>query len=67
VPSFVEPPVLLLGLASRRCAENDRPRVVQERVGHAKVAITLKIYGHVSARLDEDAAAKVVGSSLDAP
>jgi len=32
------------------------PRVVQERLGHATIAITLGIYSHVSPTLHDEAA-----------
>lgn len=32
------------------------PRVVQERLGHSTIAITLGIYSHVSPRLHDEAA-----------
>lgn len=35
------------------------PRVVQERIGHASVAITLGIYSHVDIDMQADAAARV--------
>lgn len=35
------------------------PRVVQERLGHATIAITLGIYSHVSPRLHDEAANQV--------
>ncbi len=35
------------------------PKVVSERVGHASVAITLQIYGHVIPNMQTDAAARV--------
>ncbi len=35
------------------------PKVVSERVGHASVAITLQIYGHVLPSMQADAAARV--------
>src|SRR5262249_46863073 len=37
------------------------PKVVQERLGHANISITLDIYSHVTAGLQADAAAKVAG------
>lgn len=39
-------------------------RVVQERLGHATMAITLGIYSHVSPTLDEDAAQLVATALL---
>jgi len=35
------------------------PKVVQERLGHANIAITLDTYSHVVAGLHEDAAEQV--------
>jgi len=35
------------------------PKVVQERLGHANVGITLDIYSHVSPHMQEEAAAKI--------
>jgi integrase len=35
------------------------PRVAQERLGHASMAITMEIYSHVTKRLEDDAAAKI--------
>ena len=37
------------------------PKVVQERLGHASVGITLDVYSHVTAGLHADAAALVAG------
>src|SRR5262249_36743345 len=35
------------------------PKVVQERLGHATVAMTLDVYSHVTEKLHDDAAAKI--------
>jgi integrase len=35
------------------------PRVAQERLGHSTVALTLDLYSHVTATMQEDAAAKI--------
>ncbi len=35
------------------------PKVVQERLGHATVAITLDVYSHVIPSLQQDAAARL--------
>jgi integrase len=40
------------------------PRVVQERLGHSTIAITLGIYSHVSPTLDSDAARTVAALVL---
>lgn len=37
------------------------PKVVQERLGHASIAITLQIYSHVAPTMHDEAAAKVAG------
>jgi integrase len=37
------------------------PKIVQERLGHAGIGITLDIYSHVTAGLHGDAAEKVAG------
>jgi integrase len=41
------------------------PKVVQERLGHAGIAITLDTYGHVTQGLHGDAANLVAGMILD--
>lgn len=40
------------------------PRVVQERLGHSTIAITLGIYSHVSPTLDDEAAETVAAVVL---
>jgi len=35
------------------------PKVVQERLGHANVGITLDIYSHVAPHMQSDAAQKI--------
>jgi integrase len=42
------------------------PKVVQERLGHATIAITLDIYSHAIPAMQEDAAAKIA-ALLGAP
>jgi integrase len=37
------------------------PKVVQERLGHANISVTMDIYSHVSERVHSDAANKVAG------
>lgn len=37
------------------------PKIVQERLGHASIAITLDTYSHAIPALDEAAAEKVAG------
>jgi integrase len=39
--------------------EGIHPRIVQERLGHSTVSITLDIYSHVLPTMQEDAAAKI--------
>jgi integrase len=36
-----------------------QPKVVQERLGHANVGITLDIYSHVAPHMQSDAAEKI--------
>jgi integrase len=43
------------------------PRVVQERLGHSTIAITLGIYSHVSPTLHDEAADLIAGLVLAAP
>ncbi|MBM3531157.1 MAG: site-specific integrase [Alphaproteobacteria bacterium] len=45
--------------ASHLLAENVHPKVVQERLGHSSIAITMDIYSHVMPNMQTDAAAKV--------
>jgi integrase len=40
------------------------PRVVQERLGHSTIAITVGIYSHVSPTLHDEAAEQVAGLIL---
>jgi integrase len=35
------------------------PKVVQERLGHASIAITLDVYSHVVPAMQQDAAERV--------
>jgi integrase len=35
------------------------PKVAQERLGHSTIAVTLDLYSHVSATMQEDAAARI--------
>jgi integrase len=35
------------------------PKVAQERLGHSTISVTLDLYSHVSAAMQEDAAAKL--------
>jgi integrase len=42
------------------------PRVVQERLGHSTIAITLGIYSHVAPTLHDEAAQQVAALVLDA-
>jgi integrase len=47
-------------------ASGINPKVASERAGHATVAMTLDLYGHVLAEQDE-AAADAIGMSIDGP
>ena len=42
-------------------ANGVHPRVVQERLGHAHISITLQTYSHVQPTMHDDAAALVAG------
>ena len=56
--------------ASLMLQQGIHPKVVQERLGHSKINITLDIYSHVLPSLQDEAAAKLdsllVGSGLEA-
>ena len=45
--------------ASHLLAENVHPKIVQERLGHSSIAITMDIYSHLMPNMQADAAAKV--------
>jgi integrase len=45
--------------ASHLLAENVHPKVVQERLGHYSIAITLDIYSHLTPNMQADAAARL--------
>ncbi len=49
------------GWATLALAAGVHPKVVQERLGHANISITLDVYSHVTASLHGDAADKVAG------
>jgi integrase len=49
------------GWASMALASGLHPKVVQERLGHATIAVTLDVYSHVTAGLHSDAAEQVAG------
>jgi integrase len=57
------PPMRLHGLrhahASHMLAANVHPKIVQERLGHASIAMTLDLYSHVAPGMQEEAAASV--------
>lgn len=42
-------------------ANGVHPRVVQERLGHAHISITLQTYSHVQPTMHDDAATLVAG------
>jgi hypothetical protein len=35
------------------------PKIAQERLGHSTISVTLDLYSHVTATMQEDAAAKI--------
>jgi integrase len=45
--------------ASHLLAENIHPKIVQERLGHSGIAITMDIYSHLMPNMQADAAAKL--------
>jgi integrase len=49
------------GWATMALGAGVHPEVVQERLGHANIGITLDVYSHVTAGLHDDAAEKVAG------
>jgi integrase len=50
--------------ATEALREGVHPRVVQERLGHATIAVTLGIYSHVTPTLHDAAAHQVAGRLL---
>jgi integrase len=54
---------MVCGTRGRRSAleAGVHPKVVQERLGHANISITLDVYSHVAENVHSDAAAKVAG------
>ncbi len=62
------PPLTLKGLrhtwATMALEQAIHPRVVQERLGHSTIAITLGIYSHVSPTLHDEAADLIAGLVL---
>ena len=44
--------------ATHMLAENVHPKIVQERLGHSKIGITLYLYSHVMPGMQDDAVAK---------
>ena len=47
--------------ATLALSSGEHPKVVQERLGHAAIAITLDVYSHVTEGLHGDAAPRVAG------
>jgi integrase len=47
--------------ATLALSAGEHPKVVQERLGHANVSITLDVYSHVTEGLHTDAASRVAG------
>jgi integrase len=45
--------------ASHMLASNVHPKIVQERLGHSSIAITMDIYSHLMPNMQEGAAAAV--------
>lgn len=63
------PPLSLKGLrhtwATMALERGIHPRVVQERLGHSTIAITLGIYSHVAPTLHDEAASLIANLVLD--
>jgi integrase len=55
------------GWATLALADGVHPKVVQERLGHANIGITLDIYSHVTEALHTDAAERVVAAIFGRP
>ena len=59
------PPIRLHDLrhtwATLALSAGEHPKVVQERLGHATIAITLDTYSHAIPAMQEDAADKIAG------
>jgi integrase len=57
------PPIRLHDLrhtwATLALSAGEHPKIVQERLGHANVSITLDVYSHVSEGLHSDAASRI--------
>jgi integrase len=45
--------------ATQLLAGGIHPKVAQERLGHSSIAVTLDLYSHVTATMQEEAAAKI--------
>ena len=45
--------------ASHLLAENVHPKIVQERLGHHSISVTMDIYSHLMPNMQADAAAKL--------
>lgn len=54
------------GWATLALQDGVHPKVVQERLGHASISITLDTYSHVTEGLHDDAAARVAGAIFGA-
>ena len=50
------------GWATLALATGVHPKVVQERLGHATIGVTLDIYSHVTAGMHSDAAEQIAAS-----
>lgn len=48
--------------ASHMLASNVHPKIVQERLGHSSIAITMDIYSHLMPNMQGEAAATVDGA-----
>jgi integrase len=53
------------GWATLALATGVHPKVVQERLGHATIGVTLDIYSHVTAGMHSDAAEQVAAAIFE--
>jgi integrase len=53
--------------ATLALSAGEHPKIVQERLGHANVSITLDVYSHVTEGLHGDAASRVAGIIFGTP
>lgn len=50
---------LLHTMATQLMAAKVHPKIVQERLGHSSIAVTLNLYGHVTETMQQEAASRL--------